>query len=97
VTRTSKSRSPAFPKVLLVHGLPGEEALLAVAPQQSLALHVARANQLFDDLGAGLLDEGLETAQVADRLGIKRDTLSKAVRAGRLHQVSVRLSCLCNR
>jgi len=29
-----------------------------------------------------LLDEGLETAQVADRLGIKRDTL----RAGRLHQ-----------
>ena len=33
-----------------------------------------------------LLDEGLEAAQVADRLGIKRDTLSKAVRAGRLHQ-----------
>jgi transposase-like protein len=33
-----------------------------------------------------LLDEGVETAQVADRLGIKRDTLSKAVRAGRLHK-----------
>jgi len=33
-----------------------------------------------------LLDEGWETAQVADRLGIKRDTLSKAVRAGRLHK-----------
>ena len=33
-----------------------------------------------------LLDEGLETPEVADRLGIKRDTLSKAVRAGRLHQ-----------
>jgi len=33
-----------------------------------------------------LLDEGLESAQVADRLGIKRDTFSKAVRAGRLHQ-----------
>ena len=33
-----------------------------------------------------LLDEGWETAQVADRLGIKRDTLSKAVRAGRLHR-----------
>jgi transposase len=33
-----------------------------------------------------LLDEGLEPAQVADRLGIKRDTFSKAVRAGRLHQ-----------
>jgi transposase len=30
------------------------------------------------------LDEGLATAEVADRLGIKRDTLSKAVRAGRL-------------
>jgi transposase len=34
----------------------------------------------------GLLDEGLETAAVAERLGIKSDTLSKAVRAGRLHQ-----------
>jgi transposase-like protein len=32
-----------------------------------------------------LLAEDLETAAVADRLGIKRDTLSKAVRAGRLH------------
>jgi len=30
------------------------------------------------------LDEGLATSVVADRLGIKRDTLSKAVRAGRL-------------
>ena len=33
-----------------------------------------------------LLDEGLEPAEVADRLGIKRDTFSKAVRAGRLHK-----------
>jgi transposase len=33
-----------------------------------------------------LLDEGLEVPEVADQLGIKRDTLSKAVRAGRLHQ-----------
>jgi len=33
-----------------------------------------------------LLNEGLETSEVADRLGIKRDTLSKAVRAGRLHK-----------
>jgi DNA invertase Pin-like site-specific DNA recombinase len=33
-----------------------------------------------------LLDEGLEPSQVADRLGIKRDTFSKAVRAGRVHQ-----------
>ena len=32
-----------------------------------------------------LFDEGLHTPEVADRLGIKRDTLSKAVRAGRLH------------
>ncbi len=31
-----------------------------------------------------LLDEGVETPEVADRLSIKRDTLSKAVRAGRL-------------
>jgi len=33
-----------------------------------------------------LLDEGLETAEVADQLGIKCDTLSKAVCAGRLHK-----------
>jgi transposase-like protein len=33
-----------------------------------------------------LLDEGLETAQVADRLAVKRDTRLKAVRAGRLHK-----------
>ncbi len=33
-----------------------------------------------------LLDEGLETPEVADQLGIKRDTFSKAVRAGRLHK-----------
>ena len=33
-----------------------------------------------------LLDDGLESAEVADRLGVKRDTLSKAVRAGRLHK-----------
>ena len=33
-----------------------------------------------------LLDEGLEPSEVADRLGIKRDTLRKAVGAGRLHK-----------
>jgi transposase len=33
-----------------------------------------------------LFDEGLETTEVADRLGVKRDTLSKAVRAGRVHK-----------
>lgn len=33
-----------------------------------------------------LLDEGLESAEVADQLSIKRDTLYKAVRAGRLHK-----------
>lgn len=33
-----------------------------------------------------LLDEGQATPEVASRLGIKADTLSKAVRAGRLHQ-----------
>ena len=33
-----------------------------------------------------LLDEGLETAEVADRLGIKHDTFAKAVNAGRLHK-----------
>jgi len=33
-----------------------------------------------------LLDEGLDTAEVADQLGIKCNTLSKAVYAGRLHK-----------
>jgi hypothetical protein len=33
-----------------------------------------------------LLDTALETADVADELGVKRDPLSKAVRAGRLHK-----------
>ena len=33
-----------------------------------------------------LLDEGIEIAEVADRLEIKRDTFKKAVRAGRLHR-----------
>jgi hypothetical protein len=33
-----------------------------------------------------LLDEGLEPSEVADRLDIKRDTLRKAVGAGRLHK-----------
>jgi transposase-like protein len=34
----------------------------------------------------GLLDEGLETTEVAQRLGVKRDTLAKAIGAGRLHK-----------
>ena len=34
----------------------------------------------------GLLDEGLEPSAVAEQLGIKPDTLSKAVRAGRLRR-----------
>jgi len=34
----------------------------------------------------GLLDEGLAPSAVAEQLGIKPDTLSKAVRAGRLRQ-----------
>jgi hypothetical protein len=34
----------------------------------------------------GLLDEGLAPAAVAERMGIKPDTLSKAVRAGRLRK-----------
>jgi transposase len=34
----------------------------------------------------GLLDEGLEVTQVAQRLELKRDTLAKAIQAGRLHK-----------
>jgi predicted site-specific integrase-resolvase len=33
-----------------------------------------------------LLDEGLETSAVAEQLGMKRDTLAKAIRAGRLRK-----------
>lgn len=33
-----------------------------------------------------LLDDGLELSEVATRIEVKRDTLSKAIRAGRLHQ-----------
>jgi transposase-like protein len=32
-----------------------------------------------------LLDEGMTKAEAADQLGILRDTLSKAIKAGRLH------------
>ena len=31
-------------------------------------------------------DEGLETSEVAEQLAVKRDTLAKAIRAGRLHK-----------
>jgi predicted transcriptional regulator len=34
-----------------------------------------------------LLNQGQESYDVADRLGIKRDTLSKAIRAGRLYKI----------
>lgn len=34
-----------------------------------------------------LLSEGLSVLEVANRLELKQDTLSKAVRAGRLHVV----------
>ena len=33
-----------------------------------------------------LLDEGLETSEVAEQLGVKRDTLAKAIRTGRLYK-----------
>ena len=33
-----------------------------------------------------LLDEGLESSEVAEQLGVKRDTLAKAIRTGRLHK-----------
>ena len=44
---------------------------------------------LTPDVMAGaqaLLDEGLETADVARQMELKPDTLSKAIRAGRLHK-----------
>ena len=39
-----------------------------------------------------LLSEGLEPCDVADQLNIKRDTFSKAIRAGRLHKNSKKKS-----
>ncbi|WP_221901278.1 hypothetical protein [Bathymodiolus platifrons methanotrophic gill symbiont] len=33
------------------------------------------------------LNEGQEPCDVADQLGIKRDTFSKAIRTGRLHNI----------
>jgi predicted site-specific integrase-resolvase len=33
-----------------------------------------------------LFDEGLETSAVAEQLGVKRDTLAKAIRAGRVRK-----------
>jgi len=41
----------------------------------------------------GLLDEGLETVDVARRLEILPDTLSKAVRAGRLRKCAKKKTC----
>jgi DNA-binding phage protein len=34
----------------------------------------------------GLLDEGLGTSEVAEERGVKRNTLAKAIAAGRLHK-----------
>jgi DNA-binding transcriptional regulator LsrR (DeoR family) len=33
-----------------------------------------------------LLNEGLESSEIADQLSIKRDTFAKAIHAGRLHK-----------
>ena len=33
-----------------------------------------------------LLNEGLESSEIADQLGVKRDTFAKAIHAGRLHK-----------
>jgi hypothetical protein len=35
-----------------------------------------------------MLDAGLETAAVAEQLGVKRDTLAKAIGAGRLRKLT---------
>lgn len=51
---------------------------------------------LTPDVMAGaqaLLDDGLETADVARQMELKPDTLSKAVRAGRLHKRAKKKTC----
>lgn len=42
-----------------------------------------------------LLDEGSETSAVAEQLGVKRDTLAKAIRAGRLHKPAQKKTSTC--
>lgn len=42
------------------------------------------------DKAQALLDEGSGVPEVAEQLGLKRDTLAKAVRDGRLHRVKKR-------
>jgi DNA invertase Pin-like site-specific DNA recombinase len=54
------------------------------APRKTRGAAVLTALVLAE--AQSLLDEGLAPSSVAERLGIKPDTLSKAVRAGRLHQ-----------
>jgi transposase len=38
------------------------------------------------DAAQDRLDEGLDTTEIAAQLGVKRDTLAKAIGAGRLHK-----------
>ena len=68
----------------------GREALSRARPERLLpTAQAARAGGVDRAVLAeaqGLFDEGLETSEVADQLGVKRDTLSKAVRAGRVHK-----------
>jgi transposase-like protein len=42
-----------------------------------------------------LLEEGLETSAIAKQLGVKRDTLAKAIRAGRLHKRAKKKTSTC--
>jgi hypothetical protein len=42
----------------------------------------------------GLLDAGISEAEIAERLGLKRDTLRKAVRAGRIRVAAKKKRCL---
>ncbi len=53
-------------------------------PRQSRGAAVLTAPVLAE--AQQLLDEGLAPWEVAERLGVKPDTLSKAVRSGRLHR-----------
>lgn len=54
------------------------------APRKTRGPAVLTPNVLAE--AQALFDEGWETPSVAERLDLKADTLSKAIRAGRLHQ-----------
>ena len=60
----------------------GSEGFYAAKKTRGAAVLTDKVLQVAQQL----LSEGQESCDVADQLGIKRNTFSKAIRAGRLHK-----------